>query len=51
MVPHCHKHEIDNINLTSVAKEFASANENRKTFLGNIFIDVLSLITGMKCGR
>ena len=35
MVPHCHKHEIDNIDLTSVAKEFVSANESRTTFLGN----------------
>ena len=35
MVPHCHKHEIDNIDLTSVAKEFVSANESRTTFFGN----------------
>ena len=35
VVSHCHKHEIDNIDLTSVAKEVASAHENRTTFFGN----------------
>ncbi len=38
LVSHCHKHEID---LTSVAKEFASANDNRKPSSG--IIDVLLL--------
>ena len=32
IVPHCHKHEIS---LNSVAKEFASENDNRETFFGH----------------